>query len=289
MSTQTTMLTTGSKLMFGSAALALVGAFFVAIATAGQSIGMDELVGPISIGYKGPVGSHFAYAILLAYAGAALLLGSVFSITRDGDPEVGARHQGLEGPVAVLPPRGTNHWPLIGAFGAGLVTLGLASTQELVILGLVIVGVATIQWSIYAWSDHATADPFANRKVRHELAYPLDFPMFALVSIALFVFAMSRPLLAFPHGVDTAVFGAIPAVAFFVAIWLSFREKITGNMVAGLAVAGAAIVLGLGVWGLMAGPKEIHEDHSPPLYQIKGVSEGAAGAPDTVQITGKEI
>lgn len=284
------MLTTGSKFMFGSAVLALIGAFFIAVATVGTNIGMDELVGPITIGYKGSVGNHFAYAILLAYAAAALLIASVLSITRDGDPDVGAEFQGLDAPVAVLPPRGTNHWPLIGAFGAGLATLGLASNPVLFVVGLVVMGIAALQWTIYAWSDHATADPFANRKVRHELVYPLDFPLFAILSIALFVFAVSRVLLAFPHGVDTAVFGAIPFVAFVVAIVLNTRPHLSRTLIAALAVIGAATVLGLGIWGLVQGPKHIeHDENTPHLYDVKGRYDGAAGAPVTVQITGKGI
>ena len=284
------MLTTGSKFMFGSAVLALLGAFFVAIATVGQSIGMNELVGPISVGYKGPVGNHFAYAILLAYAASAILIGSVLSLTRDGDPEEGARFQGLSAPAAVLPPRGTNHWPIVGAFGAGMVVLGLTYSPALFILGLATAAISAIQWTVYAWSDHATADPFANRKVRHELTYPLDFPLFAILSIALFVFAVSRVLLAFPHGVDTAVFGAIPAVAFVVAIILSFRPKLSRNLIAVLAVVGVAIILALGIWGMVKGPKHVDKDENTPhLYQLEKPFEGAAGAPITVQIAEKEI
>ncbi len=276
--------------MFGSAVLALLGAFFVAIATVGQNIGMDELVGPISVGYKGPVGDHFAYAVLLAYAAAAILIGSVLSLTRDGDPEEGAAVQGLAAPAAVLPPRGTNHWPIVGAFGAAMVVLGLTYSPALFILGLVTAGISAIQWTVYAWSDHATADPFANRKVRHELTYPLDFPLFAILSIALFVFAVSRVLLAFPHGVDTAVFGAIPAVAFVVAIILSFRPKLSRNLIAVLAVVGVAIILALGIWGMVKGPKHVEKDENTPHpYQLEMPSHGAAGAPIAVQIADKEL
>lgn len=284
------MLTTGSKFMFGSAVMALLGAFFIAIATSGHSVGMAELTGPISIGYKGPVGNHFAYALLLAYAGVALLIGAVLSITRDGDPEIGAKIQGLDAPVAVLPPRGTNHWPLIGAFGTSLVILGLVYSPPLFILGLVTTGISGIQWAIYAWSDHATADPFANRKVRHELTYPLDFPLFAILAIGLFVFSLSRILLALPHPADTVVFGAVPAVAFVVAILLSRRQTTSKNLVTTLAVLGVCAVLVMGIWGMVQGPKTVEKDeNSPHPYVIPQPSSGAAGAPVSVQITGKEI
>lgn len=286
------MLTTGSKFMFGSAVMALLGAFFIAIATSGHSVGMAELTGPISIGYKGPVGSHFAYAMLLAYAGVALLIGAVLSATRDGDPEVGARYQGLDTPVAVLPPRGTNHWPLIGAFGTAMVILGLVYSPPLFVLGLITTGISGIQWSIYAWSDHATADPFANRKVRHELTYPLDFPLFAILAIGLFVFSLSRILLALPDPADTVVFGAVPAVAFVVAILLSRRPATSRNVVTTLTVLGVCAVLVMGIWGMVQGPKTVEKDeNSPHPYVIQQPSDhdGAAGAPVSVQITGKEI
>lgn len=284
------MSTTGSKFMFGSAILAMLAAFFVAISTVAQQVGMAELTGPISLGYKGPVGSHFAYAILVGYAAVAILIAMVLSITRDGDPDVGAKHQGYVTPVAVLPPRGTNYWPLIGAFGAGLVILGLVYSSALFILGLIAVGISTIQWAVYAWSDHATADPLANRKIRHELTYPLDFPLFAILAIALFVFALSRILLALPEGVDTAVFGGVPAVAFVVAIVLSRRPKLSKKLIGILAVVGTAIILALGIWGMVKGPKTVEKhENTPHPYSIKNSSETSAGAPMTIVIAGKEI
>lgn len=188
-----------------------------------------------------------------------------------------------------MPRRSASSWSP-GAFGVGLVVLGLVYSSPLFILGVVMAGITALQWTVYAWSDHATADPFANRKVRHELTYPLDFPLFAIISIFLFVFALSRVLLALPKTADTIVFGAVPAVAFVVAIILNFREKVSRNVIAALAVVGAAIVLGLGIWGMVKGYSSIEKDENTPHpYQIKGVSEGAAGAPITVQITGKEI
>ncbi|MBS1847176.1 MAG: hypothetical protein JST73_02775 [Actinobacteria bacterium] len=278
--------------MFGSAVAALLGAFFLAISTVGQKIGMAQLTGPVTVGYKGPVGNHFAYAILLAYAGVALLVGAVLSTARDGDPEVGAHLQGLETPVAVLPPRGTNHWPFIGAFGAGMVVLGLTYSMPLFLLGLLALGFCVIQWSIYAWAEHATADPYANRNVRHQLTYPVDFPLFAILSIALFVFAVSRVLLALPKPVDLVVFGGVPAVAFVVAIILNAKPQWSRGLVSSLAVVGVAVVLGLGVWGMVKGPKvaEKHEN-TPHPYQIvrPSQSQGSAEIPISVRVARKEI
>ncbi len=284
------MTTTGSKFAFGSAVLALIAAFFVAVSTVGREIGMAELTGPISIGWKGPVGNHVAYAILLAYAAAALLLGAVLSTVRDGDPEEGARLQGLTEPVAVLPPRGTNYWPPIAAVGVAMVVIGLVGTPELFILGLIVIGVSGLQWTIYAWSDRATADPFANRNVRHQLVYPMDFPLFAIVAIFLFVMAISRILLALPEGADTAVFGAVPFVAFVVAIFLSFRPDATRRVITTITVLSVLAVLAMGIYGFAKGPKSIEKhENTPHRYNIPEASFGAAAAPMTVHVTGEEI
>ena len=280
------MLTTGSKYLFGSALLALVGAFFVAVATSGHAVGMAELTGAISLGYKGPVGAHFAYAMLVGYAGVAILIGAILSVTRDGDPERGARIQGLEAPAPVLPARGANHWPLIGSFGAALIILGLVYSPYLFLAGLIIAGISALEWAIYAWSDRATADPFANQRVRQQLTYPIDFPLFAITAIFLFVFGVSRILIAFSEGTDVIIFGAVPAFAFLVAIILNFRPRISRNTIAALAVVGCLVVIGLGVAGMVKGPAQVeHHENTPHPYKIQGAS---LGAPLSVRSAGEE-
>lgn len=284
------MTTTGSKFAFGSAILALIAAFFVAIATVGHKIGMAELTGPISIGWKGPVGNHVAYAILLAYAAVALMLGVLLSAIRDGDPEAGARLQGLEAPVAVLPPRGTNYWPPIAAVGIAMIVIGLVGTPELFILGLIVVGVAALQWTIYAWSDRATADPFANRNVRHQLVYPMDFPLFAIVAIFLFVMAISRLLLALPSEADTVVFAVVPVVVFATAIALNFRPDASRSVITGVITVSVVVVIALGIYGFAKGPTSVEKhENVPHRYKIPEASFGTSGAPVTVHVPGEEI
>ncbi len=279
------MLTTGSKYLFGSAALALVGAFFLALATAGHEIGMASFTGALTLGYKGPVGDHFGYAMLVGYAGVAILIGAILSVTRDGDPERGARIQGLAAPAPVMPARGVNHWPAIMAGAAAFIILGLVESPYLFIFGCIAAGVSAMQWTLHAWSDRATADPIANRKARETLTNPLDFPLFAILAIFLFVFGVSRILLALPHDVDTAVFGGVPAVAFVVAIILSFRPSISRKVITTLAVIGVIIVFALGIIGLVQGPKEIEKEHHTTYpYELKGTSQPA---PISVRIAGK--
>lgn len=284
------MTTAGSKFAFGSAILALIAAFFVAISTAGHSIGMAELTGPISVGWKGPVGNHIAYAILLGYASLAIMLGAVLTVVRDGDPEAGAKIQGLSEPVAVLPPRGTNFWPPIAAIGIAMVTIGLVYNPPIFILGLIVVGVSALQWTIYAWSDRATADPFANRNVRHQLAYPMDFPLFSIVALFLFVMAISRMLLALPDTADIVVFAVVPGVTFIVAVVLNLRPSSSKSVVTGVIVASTVIIIGFGVYGFAKGPKSVEKhENTPHRYKIPEASFGASDAPITVYVDGEEI
>ena len=280
------MFTSGSKYLFGSAALALIGAFFLALSTAGHKIGMSSLTGALSAGYKGPVGDHFGYTLLVAYAGLALLLGAVLSAVRDGDPEAGAQIQGLESAAPVMPVRGSNHWPLVAAFGAAIALLGLVYSSPLFILGTVVIGIAGIEWTIHSWADHATGDPVANRKARNRMLNPIEIPLFAVLGIALFVFALSRALLALDKNLGAAVFGIVPLIAFVVAIILNARPKASRNVLAVLVVVGALIVLGGGIAGLVHGPKDVeHPKETPHIYKIKGRS---MQAPFDARTTGEE-
>lgn len=267
------MFTTGSKYLYGSAVLALIGAFFLAISTSGRSVGMSSLLGALTLGYKGAAGDHFGYTVLVAFAGLALFLGAILSAVRDGDPEAGAQLQGLESAAPVMPVRGSNHWPLVAAFGAAVALLGLVYSSPLFVLGAVMIGISALEWTIRSWADHATGDPAANRKARNRMVNPIEIPLFAIVGIALFVFALSRVILALDKSLGTAVFAIVPAIAFAVAIMLSARPKQSRNVIAVLMVVGALIVLGGGVAGLVHGPKDVeHRKETPHLYKIKGQS-----------------
>lgn len=267
------MITAGSKYLYGSAVLALLGAFLLALATSGHSIGMSSLTGAVSFGYKGGVGAHFGYTLLVAYAGLALFLGGVLSVVRDADPEVGAALLGLDEPAPVMPPRGVSYWPIVAAFGAALTMVGLIFDSALFALGLVLVGIAAIEWTIGTWADQATGDHATNRHLRSRLLGPIEVPLAAILGIAVFVFALSRVLLAFPKVPGAVIFGVVPAVAFLVAILLNSKPQWTRGLITVVVVVGALVVLGGGIFGLVRGSEHIEkETPSQHLYKIKGVS-----------------
>ena len=267
------MITAGSKYLYASAAFALLGAFFLALATSGHSIGMSSLTGAASAGYKGGIGAHFGYTMLVAYAGLALFLGGVLSVVRDADPEAGARLLGLDAPAPVMPPRGVSYSPIIAAFGAALVIVGLIFDSALFAFGLVVVGIAAIEWTISTWSAQATGDHATNRRIRSRLLGPIEVPLTAILGIAVFVFALSRVLLAFPKVPTVVIFGAVPAAAFVVAIILNSKPQLTRTLITAVVIVGALIVLGGGIFGLVRGSEHFEKDTpSEHLYKIKGAS-----------------
>lgn len=270
------MFTTGSKYLFGAAALALVGALFIALATAGTSIGMDEVLGAISVGYKGGVGAHLPYLSLVAFAGVAIFLGAVLSAVRDGDPESGAEIIGLDTPPATAAPQGTNFWPIITAFGAGMIVLGAVENPLMFVAGGVVLVVAAIEWALHNWTERATGDPVANQRVRGRVVGPIEVPLIGVAGVALFALAVSRLLLAVDHHAGLIIFGVVPTIAFVVAIILNARKRIPANVIALIATIGGIFVIGAGVIGLAIGAHPVERDHpSEHQFELKGQAQNS--------------
>ena len=265
------MFSTGSKFFYGAAVAAFVAAFFFAIATANHAVGMASFTGALTLGYKGRVGDHVGYGILVAMGGVALFLGGVASAIRDGDPEALAQVAGLEQAPPVEVPRGTSFWPLLAAFGVAITVLGVVVKSPFFIFGLVVLGLVTLEWTVRVWSDKATGDPVANRAARNRMMNPIEIPLIAMIGIALFVLSISRVLLALPEGASYFVFGGVPLTIFVIAILLSFRPDANR----------AVVILAAGVAGLVHGQREIEHKEGPHLYHLKGQSIGPVSAPGT--------
>ena len=120
------MFTTGSKWFFGLGAVS-----FVLAAVYGWSTGGDRL-GPVTAGYWGAVGDHLGYTLLVSIGVAATFLGITSLMSRDANPTSLAELAGTdEAPPAVAPAH-LAYWPVVGAFGAGLVVLGPRHQQRAV-------------------------------------------------------------------------------------------------------------------------------------------------------------
>ncbi|HEX7134804.1 MAG TPA: hypothetical protein VF228_19680 [Iamia sp.] len=270
------MFTTGSKWFFGVAGAALLGALVYGGATNPSQVGMDTFMGVLTLGYKGGVGDHIGYAILMAIAGSAIFVGAVLAAFRDADVEAEAALLGTDTVPEVTAPVQGSYWPVIGAFGAGALVVGLVTSAALVMLGLVVLVAVAFEWAISAWADRATTDPEVNQAVRRRVMLPFEVPVLGALGIAVFVLAISRVLLAVPDMAVYFIFGGAALAVLVVAFFLSARPQLNPSVVAGLCVVGALAVLAGGVVSAIVGPREI-EHHEPEHGEAE--TEEHEGAP----------
>lgn len=260
------MITTGSKWFFG------LGVVTWALALAyGWSTGGNGL-GPLTVGYKGAVGDHFGYGILLGAALVSFFLGAVATAARDAEAEAVAQLAGTE-TVPPVTPAGTSYWPPVAAFGAALVVIGLVSDSLLFVFGLIVLGIVLVEWAVQAWADKATGDAETNRRIRNRLMNPIEFPAAGLLALAVLAVAFSRVFLTL--SAEVAVWVALAAAVFVIAggFLVAARPKISSNVVVGLLIVGALVVIGIGIVGGVAGPREFHE------HEEEGGTEGEGALP----------
>lgn len=251
------MITTGSKFYFGVAGLAYAAALIFGLSTGGH------LWGVLSFGYKGGVGDHLGYSILMLLSVAAFLIGSVVVAFRDADADVVATVAGTETVPEVHPPRNASFWPVVAAFSGGLMILGLATSPALFVIGAIIGVIAAIEWTLTAWADRATGDPEVNAMVRDRLMKPLEVPMLAVGGIGIVVLAFSRLLLAVSKTgsvVVGLVFGVLIVAAGFA---VAYRPHIGRSLVTAVIAFFAVTILGSGIYGAAQGEREfeIHGEH----------------------------
>ena len=268
------MFTTGSKWFFG---LGLVG--LVLAAAYGWTSGGSGL-GPLTAGYKGSVGDHFGYTVLLSIAAVAIVLGCVAVATRDADPRALAQVAGTEEPPAAVPPAHLAYWPLVGAFGAALVVLGLVISNVMFIAGFIVLLAVLVEWMVLAWSDRATGDPATNKLVRDRLLAPYEVPLAAVLLAGVVAVALSRVFLTISK--ENAVWAGIvvSTIILLVGVLVAQRQRLSSNAVAGILVLAAVGVVAAGVVSAARGERTIEPHHAEPADHEADPAEGTEG-PDT--------
>ncbi len=255
------MFTTGFKTFFGYAVFAFFAAILYGYASGGNG------TGPISLGYKGGVGDHAGYGILLFTSLAAGAIAGVLVFFRDADAEQVANYMGVaEAPIGQRP-TAPNFWPLVGAVGVGLMVVGLVSGWPLFAAGVILVSVVIVEWMMSAWADRATGDPVANKALRDQVMQPFEVPILGFAAIALLVLAMSRIFLAVSATGAVVAAGLAAVLIFGTAVLLNFRPTIPKNLAAGLLVLGCASLLVGGIVAAAIGEREFHEEnpHDEPV------------------------
>jgi hypothetical protein len=271
--------TTGSKWFFGVAGTAVVAALVYGGATNPREVGMSTFTGVLTLGYKGGVGDHIGYAILMGIAGAAIFLGATVAAFRDADIEAEAALLGTaDVPEVVAPPRGS-YWPVLGAFGAACIAVGLVTSALFVGLGVVVVLAVAFEWAITAWAETATSDHGVNAAAKRRLILPFEVPVAGALGIAVFVLAISRIMLALPKAGVYAVFGGVALVVIVVAFVYSLRPTISPSLIAGLCIVGALALLAGGIVSALSGPRELEEHHGEEGQEHEGAPSLPPGAP----------
>lgn len=269
------MFTTGSKWFLGLGVVSLLLAFAYGWSTGGNGLG------PLTAGYKGGVGDHLGYGILLSIALTAIFLGIVSIATRDASPKALAELAGTETAPEVLPPSSpTAYWPVLGAFGATLVVLGLVISNVMFVIGFLVLLVVLVEWMVEAWSDRATGDPAANRQIRTRIMGPFEVPLLGSAVAAGGVWAFSRMLLTSSKMGAVVVATVLGVVILGVGWLLAAKPKVSANVVAGiLALCALGAVIG-GVASAARGERFIeHHHHESELSPYIPAGTSSSGVP----------
>jgi len=262
------MITTGSKFYFGLAGAGILAAVVYGIITNGIDHGgviqlisgdgaVSALVGPLTLGYKGGVGDHVGYAVLMGFGLSAGGMGVLCSFFRDGAPE--AIPTPVDGDIVAVAPvvlaDGASFWPLAAGVGAALMTLGLAIGPVIFVVGVIVATVASIMWTVEAWAARATGDPEVNREIRNRFIRPFEIPVASLLIAGFVIFSMSRLLLSLSKNGAWIAALVFAALFFGTAILLSARPQARRSVVATILVVGFALIVGVGIYGAVKGER----------------------------------
>lgn len=255
------MITKGSRFFFGFAALAYLGAIVYGLSTGGHVFGV------FTLGYKEGVGEHLGYSILIGVAAVAGGVGLIVLALRDADPEAEAQVAHLDHVPAVEAPESPSYWPVVAAFAAGAMVVGLVVSSALFAAGLIVLAIVVVEWSIKAWSDRQTGDPEVNRAIRNRLMYPIEIPVGALLGIGVLVTLVSRVFLATSKNGSTVVAIVVALLILTTASLLVARPKASANIVSALLLAAGVLVIGAGIVAASVGPREFEEHEVDEPFQ----------------------
>jgi hypothetical protein len=265
------MITRASKFFYGAALLGFLAAVFYGFLTGASDhngvLGVfshgdvvNSLVGPLTFGWKGWIGDHVGYSVLMGFAGVMAALGGFSTAFRDGNAEAIAEVEHVTGNPPVTVPVGLSYWPLVAAFGVGVTIVGLAVDPVFFVVGCVLLAVVTVSWTVRAWAERATGDQAENRELRHTLMDPLEVPVLAVLTAAIIVLCVSRLLLAIPQSVAVYVIIGVAIVVFLLAFVLASRPELKRSVVVAVLLVGGLVVIGAGIAGGVAGEQSHHEE-----------------------------
>lgn len=265
------MFTTGFKFYFGLSLALAATAIVYGYTTGGTH------VGPISLGWKGGVGDHLGYGVLVGQSVVTGFIGLVLIAFRDADPEAQANYLGVD-TVASAPRATESFWPVVGAFGAATAALGLVLHPAVFVAGITLCAVVAIEWLMDAWADRATGDPAANKELRDRIMAPIEIPALGLGMVAIGVLALSRIFLSVSANGAVLAAGLVAVAILATGVLYAAKPQLGKNLVAGIVLVLAVGVLAGGVIAAVEGERdfEVHgEEHEEGSDEAEHSDEGS--------------
>lgn len=235
------MITTGSKLLVGSAAAAWIFAAVYGVAREGT---------------LGTIG-------LVSAAVGLTLLAAINMFVRDSNVWATDETSFVSAAAAQATAR-PSLWPLLAGLAATTITLGLVTYTAIFVIGVILLVAATIEWSIQGWSERASQDPRYNAETRNVLADPMELPVAAAIGAGVVIYAFSRVMLGLPNKSATVVaFAVVAALVLAVGAAIGLRRNISKPTMTGVfSIAAVVLVAGGAIAGL-TGERETHRHETP--------------------------
>ena len=259
------MLTTGFKLWFGLCVVMVVAAVFSGYTTGGTE------TGPISLGWKGGVGNHVVYTLLMTGAASMAVMGIVSQAFRDSEPEAAIELLGIEEAPEAQTTIGGSWWPVFAALGLSISVVGLVVHAAIFITGIVIIVAIGIEWTMTNWSEKATSDPELNSELRERLMRPIEVPLIGVLGIGVLVLAVSRILLSSSAIGAVWVATTVGVLIFGIAFFISTRPSISRGLIQSILFVGIAGILIAGLISAVVGERDFH--HKGPDHNDESHAE----------------
>lgn len=292
------MFTPGLKLFVGLFAFLMSAALVVGVATELQVEGMTAkqaldqkgaiatLLGPMTVGWKGAVGNHLAYSILLSGAVVMLCLAVLFAVYRDADPGALAEAVESESVPLTRAPAGASYMPITAAFSVIVMGIGWVRSTPALIAGFGLLVISAAAWTIRAWAERATGDSEVNAQIFKRIVDPFRVPVLAVAVIAFVVIGFSRVLLAVPDTKWSSIaFGGIGLLFAVGVVVVAAFPQMPRSLIASVLVVGALGVLGGLIWGGVAGERHIGHATESESDAPSSSHEGGAAPIGVVQIS----
>jgi hypothetical protein len=275
---QSRVFTPGFKLFAGISLFAFLGAFLFALggnlSDPDQGL-IDSVIGPLSFGWKGGVGGHIGYTVLLSTSVAAALVAGMVIAFRDADPEAQAEVAHVETMPLTSAPHGASFAPLAMALsGVGLL-IGLAASPPLFVVSLFVLLGTALVWTVRAWSNRATGDPEANYELYERVMEPWRLPVLALIAVAFVVLGLSRLLLAVSAVGSVVAFSLIATIFFIGSAIVASRPRMPRSALTLVVLLTALLILVAAIVGLIAGQREFEHEEHHSAYATAAIGEHA--------------